>query len=66
MQDRSDERRYATGAAPGRQPGQAEGERAGADEHPMPEEARRPTPGQAEGDRDTVQADLAEQQRKDR
>jgi hypothetical protein len=32
----------------------------------MPEEARRPTPDQAEGDRDTVEADLAEQQRKDR
>ena len=63
MQDRSDERRYATGAAPGRQPDQAEGERPGAAEHPMPAEARRPTPSQAEGDRDTVDADLAERGR---
>jgi hypothetical protein len=51
MQDRSDEDRYAAGKHPGRQPDQAEGERRGEDEHPMPEEARRPTPGQAEGER---------------
>ena len=65
MQERSEPERYATGEAPGRQPDQAEGERAGDEgDHPMPEEARRPTPSQAEGDRETVDAAVAEHERR--
>jgi hypothetical protein len=64
MQDRTKDERYATGQAPGRQPDQAEGERRGTEQHPSPPEARQPTPSQAEGDRETVDESLREQERR--
>ena len=57
------ERERTSTDEPGRQPDQAEGERAGDTEHPAPSEARR-TPGQAEGDRETVDAAIREHERK--
>jgi hypothetical protein len=64
MTDRVDRDRYATGKAPGRTPDQAEGEREETRRHPSPPEARRPTPGQAEGDRATVEESLQRQERR--
>lgn len=64
MQSGQDRNRYATGQAPGRPPDQAEGERHPKDGHPAPAEARRPTPSQAEGDREMVEHSLRGKQRR--
>jgi len=64
MQEINRHERYATGAAPGRPPDQAEGERDDTPAHETAPEVGRPTPGQAEGDRATVDSAIRQHEAK--